>query len=133
MTTVFSLSLPLIYIIVFATFGRRDIRGCLFNKLISSFLPHLSFNWRIFFRRIIVACDVSEQKLKYGPVRTLEIADIRLLDELHVKTVMASCNPKKCCKGYDVITLAKRTLNLTTISGNTLFGQICFQKPKLFV
>ena len=55
------------------------------NKLISSFLPHLSFNWRTFSRRVIqYAGDVSEQKFKYRPIRTREITDIRLLHVLYV-------------------------------------------------
>ena len=42
---------------------------------------------------------------------------------------------EKSRKGYAwyVITLGKRTLNLTTIRGNTLFGQIWSQNSKLFV
>ena len=59
-------------------------RGCLFNKLISRFLPQLSFNWLTFLRRVTAHWWRLEQKFKYGRIRTWEITDIRLLDELHV-------------------------------------------------
>ena len=51
------------------------------------------------------------------------------------KLVMASFNLKKCREDYSwyVIALGKHTLNLTTISGNTLFVQICSQNSKLAV
>ena len=57
--------------------------GCLGNKLISRFLPHLWFNWRTFQGKLQHAGDVSEQKFKYESIRTREITDIRLLYEMY--------------------------------------------------
>ena len=53
--------------------------GCLFNKLIFNFLPHLSF------RRVRARWWRAEQNIKRGVIKTWEIADIRLLDELYVR------------------------------------------------
>ena len=62
----------------------RGFRGCLFNKLISCFLPQLLFNWLTFLRWVTAHWWRRGQKFKYGPIRTWEVADIRLLDELYV-------------------------------------------------
>ena len=65
-----------------------SIGGYLCSKCISSFLPHLSFNWRTAhftatsYSTLVI---VSEQKFKYGHIRTREITDIRLLHEHYGK------------------------------------------------
>ena len=72
------------------------IGGCLFNKLLSNFLLHLSFHWRTFFRRI-----TAHWSIKYGLIRTREITDIRLLDELYARiskfSIRVYVNTSKQC------------------------------------
>ena len=63
----------------------KNFWGCLYNKLISSFLLHLYLTGVHFRRELQYVGDVSEQKFKYGPIRTLEITDMRLLHELYKK------------------------------------------------
>ena len=52
-----------------------------------------------------------------------------------IKIVMVLCNSKRCRKSYAfyVITLGKRTPNLTNIRLITLFGQTWSKNSKLFV
>ena len=40
------------WLLLLFLFIEKNIGGCLCNKLISNFLPHLSFNWRTFSRRV---------------------------------------------------------------------------------
>ena len=68
----------------------RGFRGYLFNKLISRFLPQLSFNWLTFSRQVTAHWRRLEQKFKHRPIRTWEITDIRLLDNC-MFTFTAKC------------------------------------------
>ena len=49
--------------------SRIQLRGCLFNKLISNFLFLLSFKWGTFSRRVTVLSNMDEQKINFGPIR----------------------------------------------------------------
>ena len=58
---------------------RTTLGGCLCNKWISNFLPHLRLTSAHFRGELQHVDDVSEQKFKYGLIRTREITDIRML------------------------------------------------------
>ena len=64
-------------------FWHIDIWGCLCNKLISSFLSHLSLNWCTFFKQVTAHWWHQWAKIKKS--RDQEITDIRLLRELYDK------------------------------------------------
>ena len=59
------------------------LRVCLFDYWESSFLPQLRFYWHTSSRRVIASWSRGDQKIKCRPIRTREIAGVKLKDELN--------------------------------------------------
>ena len=47
--------------------------------------------------------DVSEKKIKCGPIRTQEIGGVRLQDKLYVRSIIPMCQDRKLIQRRDII------------------------------
>ena len=65
-------------------------KSCLFNKLVFSFSPRLYLTGVNFRGELQHVGHVSEQKMKFGPIRNWEITNITLLDKLYANNIFFS-------------------------------------------
>ena len=100
---------------------QMSFRGCLCNKLISSFMPHLSFNWSTFSRRVTAGWWRHWAKIQVWTNQNSRNNWYQIV----TKTV--------CCVTFFQVSARPPTKNVATHLSNSFFVHLFYKMFLLFL